>query len=645
MLPPEKEDGNIEYKRYIMIKFNNEDDINTLHCIPLLKKKVNGNNDSSITISDIEEYEKNLELKKSRSNLRFNQLATQMRYRINEGNGIAIYYIGVNDNGSFYKLSDKERSESLKNLKNLSSYISCKIDKLITTNEYMKVIIKRIGVTNSVSRIEKNILFLGDSESGKTTFLSYLVKNKLDTKNCKARLHILNHKHEIESGKTSSFTYQYVNFNDTNLVLIDSPGFDGTSSKSIRKRCKLILSLSIDLVVFFDKPNEEWYRKEFYKKYFNYRNVPSIDVNLFEKSNFINLVEPISQESIYSFFSMNFKNSITELIPNKINNRYANYGSLNNFSDDSSIDKNGILNTSRFKSKLENNQYKSRLIFNMFNKSPIRFGREFNDEICDITFLSSYPHQDMGLILSGFLNKGNLFIGKKLYCYIDYFNSTKFNIFNEAESIHNVNDLSSNEFGQSNNSSSEISFESIYCNPIKIEVKSIHKNGYGVEKIVAPSFITISVDYSIEYENKLLNNYDNLSNLLKFKDLQINFLSNFSYKPLTIFKLKWEYYSGDIEDINKLKNIEILVRNQVINLVRIENDESNLEYNEIEDEDTHIVSGLYVSINLKNYSLRVSEKSLCDSSPSNEYSKPLFNIKNSDFIYDNLENFGFGTIK
>ena len=142
-----------------------------------------------------------------------------------------------------------------------------------------------------------------------------------------------------------------------------------------------------------------------------------------------------------------------------------------------------------------------------------------------------------------------------------------------------------------------------------------------------------------------MNNYDNLSNSLKFKDLQINFLSNFSYKPLTIFKLKWEYYSGDIEDINKLKNIEILVRNQVINLVRIENDESNLEYNEIEDEDTHIVSSLYVSINLKNYSLRVSEKSLCDSSPSNEYSKPLFNIKNSDFIYDNLENFGFGTIK
>ena len=148
----------------------------------------------------------------------------------------------------------------------------------------------------------------------------------------------------------------------------------------------------------------------------------------------------------------------------------------------------------------------------------------------------------------------------------------------------------------------------------------------------------------MEYENKLLNNNDNLSNSLKLKDLQINFLSNFSYKPDTIFKLKWEYYSGEFEDISKLKNIEILVRNQIINLVRIENNETNLEYDEIEDEHTHNMNHLYVSINLKNYSLRVSEKSLCDSSPSNEYSKPLFNIKNSDFIYDNLENFGFGTI-
>jgi hypothetical protein len=59
MLKPEAEDGNIEYKRFLI---------------------------------NIDQH-------------RFEQLSTQMNWRLYEGNNDAIYYIGVNDNGTLYKLT------------------------------------------------------------------------------------------------------------------------------------------------------------------------------------------------------------------------------------------------------------------------------------------------------------------------------------------------------------------------------------------------------------------------------------------------------------------------------------------------------------------------------------------------------------
>ena len=63
MLPPEIEEGNIEYKCYF---------------------------------KDIRKQ-------------RFIELSTQMNWRLNEGNGTAYYYIGVNDNGTIYDRLTKDQ--------------------------------------------------------------------------------------------------------------------------------------------------------------------------------------------------------------------------------------------------------------------------------------------------------------------------------------------------------------------------------------------------------------------------------------------------------------------------------------------------------------------------------------------------------
>ena len=73
MLPPENFYGMIEYKRYI---------------IPSSKE-------------------------------RYIRYETQLLWRLAEGKGEAIYYIGVDDDGTIHNINDKQYNLSLKNLKSL----------------------------------------------------------------------------------------------------------------------------------------------------------------------------------------------------------------------------------------------------------------------------------------------------------------------------------------------------------------------------------------------------------------------------------------------------------------------------------------------------------------------------------------------
>ena len=50
-------------------------------------------------------------------------------------------------------------------------------------------------------------MILGTQNSGKTTLIGVLLNNKLDDGKGSARLKVLNHKHEVMTGVTSSLTY------------------------------------------------------------------------------------------------------------------------------------------------------------------------------------------------------------------------------------------------------------------------------------------------------------------------------------------------------------------------------------------------------------------------------------------------------
>lgn len=255
MLSPEIEEGNIEYKRYLI----------------------------------------NL------SEKRFEELLSQMKWRLSEGNGIAFYYIGVNDDGTIENINSSQIKESINNLKKISSKIDSKIISVqkIKLNEtkYFKIKIQKS--TNKIKK-EIRIILLGDTNVGKTTFLAYLINNKLSTN---SRLFILNHKHEIESGKTSSFNYQYIDFNDCKYVFLDTPG-----SKDYNKTLnRIFLGINIDLIIYF-KNKKEWDMKNLYYNYAQINNINWIEFNLYSNNNKlpnINMKSPPKQKDIMKFIENN----------------------------------------------------------------------------------------------------------------------------------------------------------------------------------------------------------------------------------------------------------------------------------------------------------------------------------------------------
>ena len=435
MFPPENDEGNVEYKRHL--------------CTQELK------------YSD------------SELNIRFQQLVTQLKFRLSEGDGIAIYYIGVEDDGSIYNLSKKERNESISILKKMTKYLDAKIDNIKFDINFIMVIIKQNWKESILE--EKRILLLGDTETGKTTFLAYLVKNKLDSKICKSRLYILNHKHELETGKTSSFNYQYINHNNIKYVFIDTPGISNNKTRN-----KSILSFDFDLILFFNKPNITWDKKNMFIEYAKYFSIPYININLFDESSFINLINPLDQSNIFEYFNKNFN-----------------------------------LNC-----KLEKNK----------------------NFLANFYLLQSFPHMEMGWILSGFLESGSLKVNQDLLWY-DY-------------------------------------------NMIPVKINSIYKNNLPIKEICGPSTITITLD-----DDNMINNKP-----------RFGFLSNIKHTNIFKIKIKWIYYNN--KEILENENILIYVKNQTINLNKLNN---FFEYKLINP----------------------------------EYS---FNLINKIFIYENNNNFAFGMI-
>ena len=84
------------------------------------------------------EYKRFLKCKKTHENEFIEKRASQMLYRLVEGEGKAVYLLGVDDNGKIYSLDNKVIEETIK---------------------YLKLITEKIDASIKVVRIYKNNVF------------------------------------------------------------------------------------------------------------------------------------------------------------------------------------------------------------------------------------------------------------------------------------------------------------------------------------------------------------------------------------------------------------------------------------------------------------------------------------------------------
>ena len=184
------------------------------------------------------------------------QLAALLQARIDEGHGETLFDLGQEDNGDTMAFTKENWDLGLSRLGEAASTLKADVRVLLTYNVggpdeaetsnpkdkscHGKLLIRQAPATPE-EVIETRIAVVGNVDAGKSTMLGVLVKGNLDDGRGKARINLFRHKHEIESGRTSSVGMEIMGF-DTHGDIVSSnvPGRKLTWSEIGTRSAKVI---------------------------------------------------------------------------------------------------------------------------------------------------------------------------------------------------------------------------------------------------------------------------------------------------------------------------------------------------------------------------------------------------------------------
>lgn len=168
------------------------------------------------------------------------RLAGVIQARLDEGHGEALFDLGLEDSGETMGFSKEQWDTALKSITAAASLVTAAVKVLLTfnvggaeealpksakdTSSHGKILIRQNPAT-AEEVIETRIAVVGNVDAGKSTMLGVLVKGNLDDGRGKARVNLFRHKHEIESGRTSSVGMEIMGFDVHGEVVTSSvPG-------------------------------------------------------------------------------------------------------------------------------------------------------------------------------------------------------------------------------------------------------------------------------------------------------------------------------------------------------------------------------------------------------------------------------------
>ncbi|KAK2744371.1 hypothetical protein FQN57_004266 [Myotisia sp. PD_48] len=186
------------------------------------------------------------------------QLVNVVKLRLEEGQGETIFDLGQEDNGEWMGFDKEQWEFALNRLCQAAKELRADCRVLLTYNvggpeeatakndrikySYGKVLIRQAAATVE-DVIETRIAVVGNVDAGKSTLLGVLVKGKLDDGRGAARINLFRHKHEIESGRTSSVGMEIMGF-DTRGDIIGHKHGRKQSWEEIGKASAKVISFS-----------------------------------------------------------------------------------------------------------------------------------------------------------------------------------------------------------------------------------------------------------------------------------------------------------------------------------------------------------------------------------------------------------------
>lgn len=188
---------------------------------------------------------------------RFQHLVTQMKFRVAEGQGRCLYEIGVADDGAAVGLCDEDYYESIATVRRMADSLGFQMkivyERVIQHDDANGAVTEpkakgrkgrppgariqnsearnatainvnrrrcaEIHVTRKQKQVEDlRIAFCGSGGSGKSTLVGVLTQGTLDDGSGSVRSTVFNHKHEVDTGCTSSVTNHIMGFDAAGRV-------------------------------------------------------------------------------------------------------------------------------------------------------------------------------------------------------------------------------------------------------------------------------------------------------------------------------------------------------------------------------------------------------------------------------------------
>ncbi|KAJ8406643.1 hypothetical protein AAFF_G00295590 [Aldrovandia affinis] len=187
----------------------------------------------------------------------YDSLLRQLRERMEEGCGETIYVVGVGSDGGDYGLDVGDMEASVATVQSLSEQIGADLILLRERNEAVGcvrdyLIRRRVGEADF---LEVRVAVVGNVDAGKSTLLGVLTHGELDNGRGFARQKLFRHKHEMESGRTSSVGNDILGFDQEGQV-VNKPDSHGGSLDWTK-----ICEKSSKVITFIDLAGHEKYLK------------------------------------------------------------------------------------------------------------------------------------------------------------------------------------------------------------------------------------------------------------------------------------------------------------------------------------------------------------------------------------------------